>query len=73
MKIVLPQHSPLLHIEVLWKPKGIRGFIMIRKFINFLGIATSVAILASCSGATENLEDNQVETKQETRSQNRNG
>ncbi|MBR2317556.1 MAG: hypothetical protein IKA37_06235 [Spirochaetales bacterium] len=35
---------------------------MIRKFINFLGIATSVAILASCSGATENLEDNQVET-----------
>lgn len=39
---------------------------MIRKFINFLGIATSVAILASCSGATENLEDNQVETKQET-------
>ena len=39
---------------------------MIRKFINFLGIATSVAILASCSGATESLEDNQVETKQET-------
>lgn len=39
---------------------------MIRKFINFLGIATSVAILASCSGATESLENNQVETKQET-------
>ena len=39
---------------------------MIRKFINFLGIATSVAILASCSGATESFEDNQVETKQET-------
>ena len=39
---------------------------MIRKFINFLGIATSVAILSSCSGATESLEDNQVETKQET-------
>lgn len=25
---MLPQHSPLLHMEVLWEPKGIRGFIM---------------------------------------------
>ena len=38
---------------------------MIRKFVKFLGIATSVTMLASCSGVTENFENNQGDVKQE--------